>query len=71
MLEFAVEATYPNDEAVITAIIMVSSAIQGVIIIELQRPLTKDYSYLPHAANVILFYLHKFSGFISTFFFAV
>ncbi len=45
LLEFAVEATYPNDEAVVVAIIMVCSAVQGVIILELQGPLTKEYDW--------------------------
>ena len=43
MLEFSVEATYPNDEAIVTAIIMVLSAIQGVIVIELQQVFATKY----------------------------
>ena len=43
MLEFSVETTYPNDEAVVTAIILVFSAIQGMIVIELQQLFTNEY----------------------------
>ena len=43
MLEFSVEATYPNDEAIVTAVIMVLSAIQGVIVIELQQVFASEY----------------------------
>ena len=43
MLEFSVEATYPNDEAIVTAVIMVLSAIQGVIVIELQQVFATEY----------------------------
>ena len=43
MLEFSVETTYPNDEAVVTAIILVFSAIQGVIVIELQQFFASEY----------------------------
>ena len=43
MLEFSVEATYPNDEAIVTAINMVLSAILGVIVIELQQVFDNEY----------------------------
>ena len=43
MLEFSVEATYPNDEAIVTSIIMVLSAIQGVTVIELQQVFATKY----------------------------
>ena len=43
MLEFSVEATYPNDEAIVTAIMMVLSAIMGVLVIEAQQVFAKEY----------------------------
>ena len=43
MLEFSVEATYPNDEAIVIAINMVLSAILGVIVIELQQVFDNEY----------------------------
>ena len=43
MLEFSVEATYPNDEAIVTAIMMVLSAIMGVLVIEVQQVFAKEY----------------------------
>ena len=39
MLELAVEATYPVDEAIVIAMISMSSAIQGVIIMEMDTVL--------------------------------
>ncbi len=41
MLEFAVEATYPVDETIITALLSMSSAIQGVIMLEMKTVLRK------------------------------
>lgn len=40
LLEFAVECTYPNDEAVLTAIIMVSSCVQGLAMVQLDDVLS-------------------------------
>ena len=39
MLELAVEATYPVDEAIVIAMISMSSAIKGVIIMEMDTVL--------------------------------
>ena len=41
MLELAVEATYPVDEAIVIALISMSSAIQGVIIMEMDSILKR------------------------------
>ena len=47
LLELAVEATYPVDEAIVTAMITISSAIQGVVIMEmdaiLKRPAEEKF----------------------------
>ena len=43
MLEFSVEATYPNDEAIVTAIMMVLSSIMGVLVIEVQQLFANEY----------------------------
>lgn len=41
MLELAVEATYPVDETIISALLAMSSAIQGVIMLEMKTVLRK------------------------------
>ena len=47
MLELAVEATYPVHEAIVIALITMSSAIQGVVVMEmdaiLKRPAEEKF----------------------------
>ena len=43
MLEFAVETTFPADESIITAIILISSSLQGVGIMEVDDLLIKEF----------------------------
>jgi len=42
LLEFSVEATYPNDESVVVALIIVVSSLMGVILIHASDPLTSE-----------------------------
>ena len=42
MLELSVEATFPSDETTVTAIILISSSLQGALLIEMERLFSHD-----------------------------
>lgn len=44
-LDFAVEATYPYDESVVMAMIMISSSIQGILIMRLDFLFVEDHNF--------------------------
>ncbi len=42
LLEFSIEATYPNDESVVVAFLLIYSSVQGVFLLYAADFLTKD-----------------------------
>lgn len=58
MLEFAVEATYPVDETIITALLAMSSAIQGVVMLEMKTVLRKTTTLKEQVLFVVSYYKH-------------
>ena len=59
LLELAVEATYPMDEAIVTATIKISSAIQGVVIMQMDAILKRPAEEKFVGVNFFQFYLPK------------
>lgn len=54
LLDFAVEATYPEDESLVTAILFISSSIQGVIVMHFDDFLAKDFVQDPNRPKVTI-----------------
>ena len=52
LLEFAVEATYPHDESVVTAVVFVSSSVQGVGLMYVDDLLATEYVVMPDRTKV-------------------